>query len=65
VIKLHPEDHVPIYSVDLIAQLDKTYPAKCPDPSQTEREIWIYVGKRQLVESLLSKRTMLERYGEM
>ena len=42
-------------SVDLINELDKQYPSKCPDPNDTERMIWIKAGQRMLVDNLLSR----------
>lgn len=43
----------PYTAKDLIEQLDKLIPHKCPDPKQDERSIWVYAGKRQLVDSLI------------
>lgn len=44
---------LPFQSAALIEQLDKEIPERCPDPTWTEREIWVYTGKRQLINSLL------------
>lgn len=43
---------IPLHSVDLISQLDDLYPDKCPDPNESEREIWMKAGARRLVTSL-------------
>lgn len=37
---------------DLIDQLDKTIPEKCPDPEMSDREIWLYAGQRKLIRLL-------------
>lgn len=42
-------------SVDLINDLDKQYPSKCPDPNDSERMIWMKAGQRMLVDNLLSR----------
>lgn len=42
-------------SVDLIYELDKQYPSKCPDPNDSERVIWMKAGQRLLVDNLLSR----------
>jgi hypothetical protein len=41
---------LPYLESDLVQALDKLFPEKCPDPRMSERDIWIYVGKRQLVQ---------------
>lgn len=53
-------DKLPILSVDLIDWLDEQYPERCPDPKQSDREIWIYAGARQVVRSLLAKKKQEE-----
>lgn len=47
-------DHLPIYSVDLIKLLDKSYPNTYPLITDTEREIWYKAGQRSLVNKLIS-----------
>lgn len=44
-------DDIPI-SRELVQWLEKTLPERCPDPMDTERQIWMYAGKRALVRSL-------------
>lgn len=44
---------IPTLATLLIAELDKMYPHKCPGPKDGEREMWMYAGKRELVDSLL------------
>lgn len=43
---------VPHLSNELIEKLDKDYPHKCPDHKMSEREIWMQVGARALVDKL-------------
>jgi hypothetical protein len=44
---------LPVYSKDLIAELDKLYPQRCPDINMPERSIWWTAGQRQLVDGLI------------
>lgn len=37
----------------LVEGLDKLVPHRCPAVSQSEREIWMYAGKRALVDALM------------
>lgn len=46
---------IPPFSANLIEELDKEYPHRCPDPSDNERQIWMKVGARQLVDRLLTR----------
>lgn len=46
---------LPVFSAELIEMLDSQYPHRCPGITMDDREIWAYVGKRELVDSLLSK----------
>jgi hypothetical protein len=52
---LTDKDILPPYAQDLILQLDEWIPHRCPSPSQSDREIWMYAGKRQLIDHLLSR----------
>lgn len=45
---------LPVYSVDLIKELDAMYPDQCPDLSLSDREIWARAGQRSVVRFLLS-----------
>lgn len=51
---------LPLHAIDLVEQLDKAIPERCPDPKMSERDIWIYVGKRLLVQSLLARKAFTE-----
>ena len=45
---------VSLLSPELLRELDKLYPDKCPDLSMTDREVWVAVGNRQVVSGLLT-----------
>lgn len=51
---------IPILAVDLIDALDREFPEKSPDPNDSERKIWMYVGKRELVRNLVAQKKYLE-----
>lgn len=57
---------IPDFSIDLIKMLDKLYPEQSPNPKDSEREIWIKAGKRELVRNLVSsmKQKEEEKYQE-
>lgn len=38
---------------DLVDLLDELYPEQSPDPRDSEREVWMKAGKRDLVRSLM------------
>lgn len=44
----------PMFSKEQIDYLNNLYPERSPDPKQTDREIWIAVGSRQVVRHLNS-----------
>lgn len=54
-------DDLPL-TPDLVEGLDKLVPHRCPLPDQSEREIWMHAGKRQLVDAL--KTAMVRRIRE-
>jgi hypothetical protein len=37
---------------DLIQLLDEQIPHRCPTADMSEREIWMYVGSRKLIDDL-------------
>lgn len=45
-------DELPAIPEDLLKALDAKYPELCPDPSWTEREVWMRVGERRVVRYL-------------
>jgi len=51
---------IPTLDPSLIQTLNERIPERCPDPSWSEREIWMYVGKRELVNFLISELKMQE-----
>lgn len=46
--------NIPPLSADLVAELDRAFPERCPDPKDTEREVWMRAGERRLVRLLLN-----------
>lgn len=46
---------IPVFSVDLIEQLENSYPERIPNLDMSEKEIWFYAGQRTLVRNLASK----------
>ena len=44
----------PSFSKQQIEYLNSLYPEKCPAPSWSDREIWRYVGNREVVRHLNS-----------
>ena len=49
-------DELELYSVDLIKRLEEKYYEKCPDFNETEKEIFYYKGKVDLVKELIKLR---------
>jgi len=43
---------LPAVPKDLLDALDKRFPELCPEPSWSDREIWMRVGERQVVKFL-------------
>jgi hypothetical protein len=39
---------------DFIHFLDRRFPERCPDPRDTDREVWMKAGERRVVAWLLS-----------
>lgn len=52
---------LPVYTVDLIDMLDEMYPEQSANPKDSEREIWIKVGKRELVRALIYRKDSEEK----
>ena len=52
----HPIDEA------LLKKLDEVYPEASPDPSHSDREIWMAVGTRQVVRML--RAVYLEQQNE-
>lgn len=47
--------NLPFTSSDLIRRLDQEFPERCPSVTLSDREIWFYAGKRELVRGLLAQ----------
>lgn len=43
---------LPVIPEDLLKALDSIFPERCPDPSWSEREVWMRVGERRVVKFL-------------
>ena len=47
---------IPLQDTDaLIHWLNTLYPEKCPNPDDTEREVWMKAGERRVVNTLIAK----------
>lgn len=44
---------IPKLSKDLIKMLDELIPERCPSIDDTPKTIWLNVGKRELIRSLV------------
>lgn len=51
---MSPKETLPVYSIDLIQELDKHFPEKHPSLSMPDREIWFRAGQRDVVNRLLT-----------
>ena len=56
---------IPTYAIDLIEELDKSYPNKHPNLSDTEREVWFKAGQRSVVDTLKSIAEDQQEEGEL
>lgn len=48
-------DEFPKVSKALLDVLHEMVPERCPDSNESDREIWIYSGQRQIVRFLQTK----------
>lgn len=46
---------IPTLDKELIEALDERFPSRCPKVTDSDRDIWINVGKRQVVEFLIEQ----------
>ena len=46
---------VPPLDEDLLTILDTKFPERCPDPEASEREVWMAVGRREVVRWLFDQ----------
>jgi len=61
-------DSIPLYSEDLIRQLDEAVPQRLPKINESEREMFDYRGRRHLInqlKALLAEREHEEFRGSM
>jgi hypothetical protein len=49
---------LPVLSDDLLTELDHDFPHRCPEPTDSEREIWMKAGARRLIDSLLARQSI-------
>ena len=56
---------IPTYAIDLIKELNKSYPNKHPNLSDTEREVLFKAGQRSVVDALLSIAQDQQEEGEL
>ncbi len=54
---------IPSLSRDMLETLERAFPERCPRVNDTEREIWMYAGKRDLVRYLWQQLEVTERVG--
>lgn len=52
-----------LLSRELLEALDKLYPARPPDPKDSDREIWLKAGERRLLDVLWAKLEEAEEEG--
>lgn len=45
-------ESLPVVPKDLLEALEDRFPERCPDPSWSDREIWMRVGARQVIRFL-------------
>jgi Ni,Fe-hydrogenase III component G len=48
------DDLWPPIDESILKRLEETYPELCPEENWTDRQIWIYVGQRNVVRMLRS-----------
>ena len=51
---------LPTLDRTFVEVLNERIPERCPDPGWSEREIWMYAGKRELVNWLIGELTAQE-----
>lgn len=54
-------NNIPPIPPNLLEALEEMYPERCPEPSWSDREIWIRVGERRVVRNL---RRLFEEQNE-
>lgn len=51
---------LPLYTEELIKELDEDYPERHPAITLTDREIWFRAGQRAVVRNLLARLEMMK-----
>jgi hypothetical protein len=46
---------IPLLSPELVEALNKRFPERCPDPKWSDREVWMAVGRRDVVRFLIEE----------
>jgi len=47
---------IPLHDIPaLIEWLNSLYPERCPNPNDSEREVWMKAGERRVVNQLINK----------
>lgn len=57
-------DEIPRVPKKLVEWLERAYPDRVPDPRDDERELWVSVGKVQVVRSLRALLNQQEEEAE-
>lgn len=57
-------EKLPTFAVDLVVELDKLYPERCPAPDWSFRKVWLEAGKREIVRYLLALKEATDGTGE-
>ena len=47
---------------EVLEELEAMYPDRCPQPSMSEREIWMAVGARGVVDTLKTRHEQAQEY---
>ncbi len=46
------EQQVPPIAAEVIAWLERLFPDRCPDPKDSEREVWMKSGEQRVIRKL-------------
>lgn len=49
------DQRLPAVDPQLVEWLTRVFPDKCPDPEDTDREIWMAVGKQEVIKMLRAR----------
>ena len=51
-VLVESNEQYPFVDIKLLNYLKKTFPNKCPNITDSDREIWVKAGKQMLIEHL-------------